>query len=189
MTPPRSFSRSTGKARRLDPVDRYAKDVLSGKELAGPLVRLACERHNRDRDHGEKRGLKWEWTDDDGKSVPGTGKWVCDFFRQVLRLAGGEHEGQPFRLHRSQIFILGSLFGWKQNGRRRFRVAYIEEGKGNGKSPFAAGIGLYMLKAAGELGFSPAARTRVSIEPEHQETDFDRSIRESIRAAQKTTIN
>src|SRR5678815_2801792 len=38
--------------------------------------------------------------------------------------------------------------GWKAaDGHRRFRVAYIEQGKGNGKSPLAAGIGLYMLTA------------------------------------------
>ncbi len=54
----------------------------------------------------------------------------------------------PFNLHESQQFIVGSLFGWKRaNGRRRFRVAFIEEGKGNGKSPMVAGIGLKGLVA------------------------------------------
>ena len=34
----------------------------------------------------------------------------------------------------SQAFIIGSLFGSKrEDGRRRFRRAYIEQGKGNGK--------------------------------------------------------
>jgi phage terminase large subunit-like protein len=31
-------------------------------------------------------------------------------------------------------------------------VGYVEVGKGNGKSPLAAGIGLYMLTADGEEG-------------------------------------
>jgi phage terminase large subunit-like protein len=35
---------------------------------------------------------------------------------------------------------------------RRFRRAYIEQGKGNGKSPLAGGIGLYGLTADGEAG-------------------------------------
>ncbi|MGV7119568.1 terminase large subunit [Sphingopyxis sp. 550A] len=35
---------------------------------------------------------------------------------------------------------------------RRFRRAYIEQGKGNGKSPLAGGIGLYGLMADGEAG-------------------------------------
>lgn len=50
-----------------------------------------------------------------------------------------------------QQFIIGSLFGWKgADGFRRFRTAFIEQGKGNGKSPLAAGIGLYGLVADGE---------------------------------------
>lgn len=73
------------------------------------------------------------------------------YFPAVLRLGGGEHEGKPFDLHESQAFIVGSLFGWKRaDGTRRFRVAFIEEGKGSGKSPLAAGIGHYMTGADGE---------------------------------------
>ena len=70
----------------------------------------------------------------------------------MLRLAGGRFEGNPFDPHPSQVFILGSLFGWKHRatGKRRFRRAYIEQGKGNGKSPLAAGIGMYCLLVDGE---------------------------------------
>jgi phage terminase large subunit-like protein len=66
-------------------------------------------------------------------------------------------------LQPSQAFIVGSLFGWKApDGYRRFRTAYIEEGKGNGKSPLAAGVGLYMLTADKEPGAEiyAAATTR-----------------------------
>ena len=31
-----------------DPVERYGLEVIAGREPAGPLVRLACERHLRD---------------------------------------------------------------------------------------------------------------------------------------------
>ena len=48
-------------------------------------------------------------------------------------------------------FIVGSLFGWRRNGIRRFRRAYVEIGKGNGKSPLAAGIGHYMMTATKKL--------------------------------------
>ena len=74
------------------------------------------------------------------------------FFRDVLRLNGGEHEGVPFNLLPWQAFVIGSVFGWKrkENGHRRFRMAYIESGKGSGKSPLAAGVGLYCLVADGE---------------------------------------
>lgn len=130
------------KSSSLDPVTRYATDVVEGREIAGYLVRAACQRHLDDLEHGEKRGIWWDWP---------AAERVLEFFPTVLRLAGGDHEGKSFNLHPSQQFIAGSLFGWKsEDGSRRFRVAFIEEGKGNGKSPFAAGIGLYMLTADGE---------------------------------------
>lgn len=57
----------------------------------------------------------------------------------------------PFELEPFQAFIVGSLFGWlAEDGFRRFRNAYIEIGKGNGKSPLCAGIGLYCLTADNE---------------------------------------
>lgn len=71
----------------------------------------------------------------------------------MLKLSEGQFDGQPFKLHPSQAFIVGSLFGWmREDGRRRFRRAYIEQGKGNGKSPLAGGLGLYGMTADGEAG-------------------------------------
>lgn len=80
----------------------------------------------------------------------------------------GDGEFIPFKLHPSQAFIVGSLYGWKRwkpdddapktkqktQGKwlRRFRVAYVEQGKGNGKSPLAAGVGMKAFVADGELG-------------------------------------
>lgn len=126
-----------------DPATAYARAVLAGTEIAGPHVRNACARHLRDLEHGAKRGLVW-----DTAAVA----HVLDFFPQVLRLNGGQFEGRPFELHPAQAFIVGSLFGWKwkANGKRRFRRGYVEMGKGNGKSPLAAGVGLYGQVADGE---------------------------------------
>ena len=73
---------------------------------------------------------------------------VLGFFHDALKLNGGEFEGKPFILLPWQQFIIGSLFGWiGEDGFRRFRMAYIEAGKGTGKSPMLAGIGLYCLCA------------------------------------------
>lgn len=105
-------------------------------------MRLACKRHLRDLVEGPKRGLTW--------SLPHATR-AFRFFREILRLNGGQFEGEPFELRLWQAFKVGSLFGWiGKDGRRRFRVAYMEEGKGNGKSPMAGGIGLYCLTADGE---------------------------------------
>jgi phage terminase large subunit-like protein len=71
----------------------------------------------------------------------------------MLKLSEGQFDGQEFKLHPSQAFIVGSIFGWqRQDGTRRFRRAYVEQGKGNGKSPLAGGIGLLGLSSDGEAG-------------------------------------
>lgn len=130
-------------AKQIDCVTKYAKDVLSGKILAGKYVRQACERHLKDLETGGKRGLYFDKAKADK---------ALNFF-MFCKFAEGEFAGQPFVLQPFQKFIVGSLFGWYGPDRyRRFRKAYIEIGKGNGKSPMAAAIGLYGLLADGEEG-------------------------------------
>jgi phage terminase large subunit-like protein len=122
-------------------VTTYAEQVRAGEIIAGPFVRLACERHLRDLERDDV------WFDDDAAER------AFQFFERFLRLGEGEFAGEPFVLQPFQKFIVGSLFGWKgRDGYRRFRKAYVEIGKGNGKSPLAAGIGLYGLIADGEAG-------------------------------------
>lgn len=116
--------------------------MVRGTIIAGPHVRAACQRHLNDLKDGPARGLKWDVA---------KAKRAIGYFPDVLHLNGGEHEGQPFELQPAQEFIVGSLFGWMDaDGTRRFRSAYVETAKGNGKSPLAAGIGLYGLTADGE---------------------------------------
>jgi phage terminase large subunit-like protein len=122
-----------------DPTTQHAEDVVSGKFVAGPYVRDTCKRHLRDLETAKDRGLVWD---------PKAAQHTMDFFPKVLRLNGGQFEGMPFELHNVQQFLVGSLFGWKrEDGTRRFRVSYIEMGKGNGKSPLAGGIGLFGMVA------------------------------------------
>jgi phage terminase large subunit-like protein len=126
-----------------DPTTAYAVAIDDGAMVAGPWVRAACKRHLADLDRAGELGLVWR---------PDQAQRAFAFFAQ-LRLADGEHAGQPFALQGWQSFIIGSLFGWYgADGFRRFRTAYVEIGKGNGKTPLAAGISLYMLLADGEMG-------------------------------------
>ena len=126
------------------PVTAYAEAVVRSRVVANRLVRLACERHLRDLKSGAKRGLRF----DEGRA-----ERVMEFFPRFLRLAEGAHAGQAFELQPWQQFIIGSLFGWLgADGCRRFRKAYVECAKGNGKSPLSAGVGLYGLLADGEEG-------------------------------------
>lgn len=125
-----------------DPATQYAKEVHSGERLAGPDIRNACARHLRDLEDGPKRGLTWDLA---------AANKAIRFYRTVLKLNGGEFEGLPFELLPWQKFIVGSIFGWKSSdGYRRFRVVYVESGKGSGKSPLAAGVGLTGLIADNE---------------------------------------
>ncbi|MCV0371085.1 terminase TerL endonuclease subunit [Filomicrobium sp.] len=132
---------SSSTTKPADRVTAYAKAVLSGKVIAGPHVRNACRRHLDDL---KRKDVQFDRASADRG---------LRFFETKLRLSEGQFEGRPFQAHPSQAFIIGSLFGWKKrDGTRRFRRAYIEQGKGNGKSPLAGGIGLYCLTADGEAG-------------------------------------
>jgi len=121
-----------------DDVTAYALDVVAGDIVAGPWVRAAAQRHLDDLEEGEARGL---WFDVDA---------AADFFAFCSTLCTVLVEGSaaPLNLSPAQRFITGSIFGWKRSdGWRRFRQAFIEMGKGNGKSPLAAAVGLYGLIA------------------------------------------
>ena len=89
------------------------------------------------------------------------------FFSKILRLPYKEEPYlRPFHLLPHQVFVQGSLFGWKKrqnptipikylkDGRstlyRRFQYVYNEEPKGSGKSPRGAGTAIYMGSADGE---------------------------------------
>lgn len=139
MTTKKTRSRSTSLD---DPATQYATEVHSGVRIAGPDIRNACARHLRDLVEGPGRGLFWD-LEEANKAIR--------FYRAVLKLNGGEFEGQPFELLPWQKFIVGSIFGWKgSDGYRRFRVVYVESGKGSGKSPLAAGVGLKGLVSDNE---------------------------------------
>jgi phage terminase large subunit-like protein len=128
-------------------VDLYARrvlgDVTAGDPiLAGPLVTLACKRHLKDR-----RRAVWTFNAEEAD------RWFA-FYENVLRLADSLDERgdpKPFILEPALAFIIGSLVGWQgPDGYRRFREGYCEMGKGNGKTPLLAGLGLGGLLIDGE---------------------------------------
>ena len=145
----------------VDPCTDYARRVVEGDEVAGPLVRAACQRHLDDlrrsmtRTGRLRRGSRLYWDLD-----------RYEHFRNFsgrLRLWQAQFFGEPVVLHPMQEFIAGSLFGWRlwregspktrpAKWARRFRRAYLEIGKGNSKTPTMAIIGLYGLAADGERG-------------------------------------
>jgi phage terminase large subunit-like protein len=125
------------------PAIAYQHGVLDGSIPAGKLIRQAVERHVRDLAEGPSRGLRFDRA---------AAEHVIQFFG-FLKHSKGEWAGQSFELAPWQQFILWVLFGWKRaDGLRRFRTSYIELPRKNGKSTFAAGIGLYLLVGDAEPG-------------------------------------
>ena len=131
-----------------DEVLAYADAVLAGKMPACRLVRQACTRHRRD----------WDLTQQPGGHPTGFTFDLAAVERAVrffacLHHSKGEWAGQPFTLEPWQVFIVGSLLGWKRaNGTRRFRTGYLEVPRKNGKSTLLAGLGLYGLVMDREAG-------------------------------------
>lgn len=149
-------------ARAAGAVHEYARAVIAGEIVANRYVRLACERHLADLETGGERGLRFD-EDKAGRAIR---------FFSFLRLAEGPFEGRPFELRPWQAFIVGSLFGWYTRDAdgewvRRFRNAYVETGKGSGKTPLAAGIGIYGMvgddEGAAEIYSAAAVRDQANI--------------------------
>lgn len=115
------------------------------ERAVGKYRRLAVERHERDLEDAEDRGLHFDAEAADR---------VVAFFETYLRHHKGEWAGELFELEEWQREeIIRPLFGWMRgDGTRRFRTAYIEVPRKNGKSTLAAGIGLYLTVADGEPG-------------------------------------
>lgn len=132
----------------LDIANRYARGIFNGRILACEYVRLACERHLRDIEAQKNRRYPWQM---DRKSADR----VCAFIEQLPHVKGvWAGRGERIELSPWQVFIVVSLFGWvdRKTLKRRFREAYIEVGRKNGKSMIAACIGLAMLLIDGEVG-------------------------------------
>lgn len=110
-----------------DRTTEYAKLVLSGQRICGRSEKLACRRHIQD-----MQDKKSEWIFD-----------VKEAERHIdiaNTLTIGEGEAHALHTRGFQNFIIGSLFGWrkKRSDIRRYREAYVQVGRQNGKS-FLAG--------------------------------------------------
>lgn len=140
---PKSTSTRSPSSGPADRATAYAHDVVAGRIVAGRLVRLACQRHLDDIRHGPARGLRWD---------PEEAEKAIRFFGQ-LRHYKGEWAGRPIDLGPWQCFLVGSLWGWRRaDGTRRFRIAYIEVGRKNGKSTLCGGLGIRLAFYDGEPG-------------------------------------
>jgi phage terminase large subunit-like protein len=128
--------------------EAYVSDVLSGKIPACKWVKLACKRHKRDLKASKDEGFAYYFSEKDAERV-------CKFAEMLPHVKGKwARTKETMRLEPWQCFVLCSIFGWlrKSNNKRRFRKARLYIPRKNGKSFFAAAIGLYMLALDDEPG-------------------------------------
>jgi len=123
-------------------LERYVNDVLTAKSGDYPLAIVqACQRFVDDMGR-----------DDIYFDVDSANKAIG--YIELLPHTAGEWQGKPTTLEDFQCFWIGSLFGWKwsHNKRRRFRYAYVQIPRKNGKTHIVVLIALVMLAADGEKG-------------------------------------
>lgn len=131
----------------MHPCTQYALEVVEGQRVVGQSERLACQRHLDDLARQSTDDFPYEFSEEKANLI-------YDWFH-YCRHVEGPLAGQPIELIPFQKFDLGCIFGWvrKDNGMRRFKKAYIQEARKNGKSILMSGIALYLM--AGDLEKSP----------------------------------
>lgn len=123
----------------------YMRGVLDGSVPACSFVKQAVQRQLNDLRRWGPEGGDY-YFDEKEASRP------C-WFIENLTHTKGELAGRAIHLEPWQCFLLTTLFGWKAKaGNRRFRSAYVEVARGNGKSTLLSGIGLFCLCADHEPG-------------------------------------
>jgi phage terminase large subunit-like protein len=134
--------------------EKYVDEVISGKIPACKWVKLACERHIKDRAASITKAFPYKFN-------PEKGDQPCRFFEKLPHVKGKwgridpvTKQRQTLKLEPWQSFIFVSIFGWerKDNGKRRFRKARIYVPRKNGKSFIASAVGWWMFALDGEPG-------------------------------------
>jgi phage terminase large subunit-like protein len=140
-----------------DRIDAYAADVVDGRVPAGKYHRLACVRHQRDRDRERAEDPTFPYRFDEARAL----RFVM--FAERLKHYKGEWARRHIVLTPIQVFRLGSIFGWvhRDTGLRRFRHSYNELPRKQGKTLEAAIVLLYLTfgdKEPGAEGYCTATK-------------------------------
>jgi phage terminase large subunit-like protein len=133
--------------RPANALDAYAIAVARGRLPAGKYHRLACRRHVDDVARIGRRDFPYRF--DIARA-----ERFFRFAEQLKHYKGNQWAGQFIKLQPYQQFRLGSLFAWVhvETGLRRFRTAYNEIPRKQGKSLEAAIVAIYVTFFDGEAG-------------------------------------
>lgn len=95
----------------------------------------------------ERPTLEGAWFDE------AAAKAACQWIETYCCHTEARWYATPFTLSPWQVFVTRQVFGWKRpDGTRVYREAWIEIPRKNGKTEFAAALGLLLLIAEGEAG-------------------------------------
>lgn len=132
----------------VDVASKWAREVLQEKHLACLHIKQAIQRHFDDLEKSKQGGYPFYF-------CPVTAERKLKLI-QLLPHTKGEWgmKRLPLTLEPWQMFGLACMFGWlrKTDNYRRFREAYWEVPRKNGKSAIAAGVGIAMFVADSEFG-------------------------------------
>ncbi|MCJ8337583.1 MAG: terminase large subunit [Pseudomonadales bacterium] len=132
----------------VNAANKYARDVVAGKVIACRYVVLVCQRHLDDLDRSKSKDYPYKFSRDHAERV-------CRFIEKLPHTKGKwASQNLKLKLEPWQCFQFACVFGWrrKKDGFRRFREAYSEIPRKNGKSVIGAGSAIYMFAADGESG-------------------------------------
>lgn len=151
--------------------NQYIKAVQSGKIQTGELVKLAIKRHLKDLDRQGDADFPYYFDEKQGQRFIN--------FAHKCKHWKGDKAKQYIELEPWQQFYIISLFGWlREGGLRRFRTAYMEIGRKNGKTSLCAVKALAHLKLDNEAG----AQVYFAATKEDQARIGFRDVQEIIKA-------
>jgi len=130
----------------VNPIDSYARSVVDGQVPAGKYHHLSCARHLRDRAREGTPGFPYRF---DLERAARAFR-----FAEKLKHYKGKWAGTLIHLEPWEQFIIGSVLGWvhAETGLRRFRTAFHQVPRKNGKTLIAAIVLLYLTFFDGEPG-------------------------------------
>lgn len=145
---------------------KYADDVIKGKIIAGKEVILACERFKKDL---KRDDLELRTADPD---------FAINIMQNILVHQQGEDldghplQGKPFILEPFQVFIVYNLLGFYYKGTQdtRYKEAFIEYGRKNGKTSLVAGLAFavsILRRHSGSKTYIVASALRQTLEAFH----------------------
>lgn len=123
----------------LEEIKEYSYKCITGKIPSGQKHKWACQRLLDDLERVGDPEFPYIWDEQQAEKIV---KWFA-----LLKHTKGTLAGKPIELTSWQKFRECQIYGWihRETGRRRFKKAFTEVARKNGKSQMESGEALYEL--------------------------------------------